>query len=158
MKNFFINMFVGSGGTSHKRVLGTIGFISLVVYLFICSEENKIATQLIGTAIDVHRALGPGLLESAYVKCLAVELKDRGLFIAVEKELPVIYEGNKIDCSYRLDLLIENLVSLTLKVIGLLIPIHTPQTHNHLKLAKKKLGLILSCNEVLIKRAVSIES
>jgi len=121
-------------------------------------EENKIATQLIGTAIDVHRALGPGLLESAYAKCLAVELKDRGLFIAVEKELPDIYEGNKIDCSYRLDLLIENLVSLTLKVIGLLIPIHTPQTHNHLKLAKKKLGLILSCNEVLIKRAVSIES
>ena len=121
-------------------------------------EENKIATQLIGTAIDVHRALGPGLLESAYIKCLAVELKDRGLFIAVEKELPVIYEGNKIDCSFRLDLLIENLVSLTLKVIGLLIPIHTPQTHNHLKLAKKKLSLILSCNEVLIKRAVSIES
>jgi len=121
-------------------------------------EENKIATTTKGAAVSVRRAFGSVILASTCVKCLAVKLKDKDLFIVVTQNLSDIRKGNKIDCSYRPDLLVENLVSLTLKVFGLLIPIHTAQTLNHLKLAKKKLGHILRCNEVLIKRAVSIES
>lgn len=121
-------------------------------------EENKIATTIKGAAVGVPRAFGSGILASACVKCLAVKLKDKDIFIAVTQNHSAICKGNKIDCSYRTDLLVENLVSLTLKVIGLCMPIKTAQTLTYLKRAQKKLGLILSCNEVLIKRAVSIES
>ncbi len=121
-------------------------------------DEYKIATTTIGATIDVPRAFGSGILATACVKCLAVKLKDKDLFIAVTQNLSAICKDNKIDCSYRPDLLVENLVSLTLKVFGLLIPIHTAQTLTYLNRAKKKLGHILRCNEVLIKRAVSIES
>ncbi|MDA8886527.1 GxxExxY protein [Bacteroidia bacterium] len=118
-------------------------------------EENKIATQIIGAAIDVHRELGPGLLESAYASCLTMELRERGLFVEKEKSLPVIYKGNEIDCSYRIDLLVENLVVIELKAVGLVMPIHQAQTLKYLKLSGKKLGLILNFNETLLKDGIS---
>ncbi|PCJ63781.1 MAG: GxxExxY protein [Bacteroidetes bacterium] len=118
-------------------------------------EENRISKQIIGAAIEVHRELGPGLLESAYVKCLEFELREQGLAVEREVPLPVLYKGKDIDCSYRIDLLVEDLVIIEVKAVGLLHPIHTAQTLTYCKLAEVQLGLLLNFNEVLLKDGIT---
>ena len=96
---------------------------------------NEITNEIIASAIAVHRALGPGLLESAYEACLAYELAERGLAVERQKGLPLTYRGAKVDCGYRIDLLVEELVVVELKAIGKLDPIHEAQLLSYLKLS-----------------------
>src|SRR6185437_259406 len=98
----------------------------------------------IGAAITVHRALGPGLLESAYEACLAYELAERGVFVERQKELPVVYRGVQIDCAYRLDFLVERQVVIELKAIDHLAPVHEAQVLSYLKLSWCQVGLLIN--------------
>jgi len=116
--------------------------------------ENEIAHQIIGIAIDLHRALGPGLLENAYKECLAYKLKQSGLNIEKEKAMPLIYENVKLDCGYRLDLLVENKVVVELKSVDRLNDIHLAQVLTYLKLGNFKLGLLINFNEAILKDGI----
>ena len=113
---------------------------------------NKITETIIGSAIAVHKSLGPGLLESAYETCLAFELTDRGLSVERQKALPVIYRDVKLDCGYRLDLLVEEQVIVELKSIDRLLPIHIAQLLSYLKLSNCKGGLLINFNVKIKKK------
>jgi GxxExxY protein len=117
-------------------------------------EENDIATKVIGCAIEVHRMLGPGLLESAYQKCLFYELTSAGLYIEQEKPLPIIYKEVKLDHGYRLDMLVENKVVVELKTIEGFTDVHTAQVLTYLKLGNYKLGLLINFHNVLLKQGI----
>ena len=112
---------------------------------------NKITETIIGSAITVHKSLGPGLLESAYEACLAFELADHGLSVEPQKALPVRYRDVKLDCGYRLDLLVEEKVIVELKSIDRLLPIHSAQLLSYLKLSKCKVGLLINFNVKILK-------
>ena len=107
---------------------------------------DSITEQIIGAAIAVHRALGPGLLESAYEACLAFELTERGLKVERQKPLPVVYRGVRLECGYRLDLLVEDVVIVEIKSVDALAPIHKAQMLSYLKLAGLKVGLLINFN------------
>ncbi len=110
-------------------------------------EINKITQAIIGAAIEVHKELGPGLLESAYQECLYFELLERGLSVQKELELPVVYKEVQLDCGYRIDLFVENEVIVELKSVKELEDIHIAQTLTYLKLSNKKIGLLINFNE-----------
>ncbi|MBK8899649.1 MAG: GxxExxY protein [Anaerolineaceae bacterium] len=117
-------------------------------------NENPISKEIIGAAIEVHRQLGPGLLESAYEECLAHEFTLRGIQFERQKPLPVVYKGIKLDCGYRLDFLVAQSVIVELKAVEKLMPIHDAQTITYLKLTKCKLGLILNFNVRLMRTGI----
>jgi GxxExxY protein len=108
--------------------------------------ENEISGKIIGCAIEVHKLLGPGLLESAYVECLFYELTKAGLFVEKQKPLPLIYKEVKLDAGYRLDLIVEHKVIVEVKSIEALNDIHTAQVLTYLKLSGCKLGLLMNFN------------
>ena len=112
---------------------------------------NHITDQVIGAAIEVHRALGPGLLESAYEACLAFELAQRGLKVELQKPLPVVYKEVHLDCGYRLDLLVENAVIVEIKAVESLAPIHQAQLLSYLRLTGCKVGLLINFNVRILK-------
>lgn len=116
--------------------------------------ENKISSVIIGKAIDVHRALGPGLLESAYQECLNYELIQEGLKVEKEKALPIVYKDIKLDHGYRIDLLVENKVVIELKTVEFLTDVHTAQILTYMKLGNYKLGLLLNFNVKLLKEGI----
>ena len=116
--------------------------------------ENELTTQVIGAAIIVHRALGPGLLESAYKECLYYELVKKGLYVEKEKPLPLIYEEIKLDCGYRLDLLIENKLIVETKAVEGLNEIHLAQVLTYLKVSGCKLGLLINFNVLKVKDGI----
>jgi GxxExxY protein len=118
------------------------------------AELDLLTNTIIGAAIAVHRELGPGLLESAYEACLAFELTERGAGVERQKPLPVIYRGVHLDCGYRLDLLIENKVILELKTVDKLQPIHDAQLLSYLKMAQKKVGLLINFNCLRVKDGI----
>jgi GxxExxY protein len=107
---------------------------------------DQITETIIGAAIAVHRELGPGLLESAYEACLVFELAERGLEVARQMELPVIYRGVRIDCGYRLDLLVEKQVVVEVKSIDQLAPVHEAQILTYLRLSGCHVGLLINFN------------
>lgn len=109
-------------------------------------EDNKLTGQIIGCAIKVHQALGPGLLESAYQECLLFELKKAGLFVEKEKSLPLVYEEVKLDCGYRIDLFVEKQVIIEIKSVETLNDVHTAQVLTYLKLSNCKIGLLINFN------------
>lgn len=109
-------------------------------------HENLITEQIIGSAIKVHKALGPGLLESAYHECLCYELKKVGLQVEKEKAFPLVYENVKLDCGYRADLFVENKIIVELKAVDALNDVHLAQVLTYLKLANCKLGLLINFN------------
>lgn len=115
---------------------------------------NQVTEQIIGAAIAVHRALGPGLLESAYEACLFYELTQQGLQVEAQKPLLIVYREVKLDCGYRLDLLVENAVIVELKSVDRLAPIHTAQLMSYLKLSGRKVGLLINFNETLLKNGI----
>ena len=117
-------------------------------------SENEIAKEVIGCSIEVHRALGPGLLESAYQECLSYSLRKSGLFVEKEKAIPLIFEDVKLDCGYRIDLLVEKRVVIEIKSVESLNDIHLAQTLTYLKLGGYKLGLLINFNVVLLKTGV----
>jgi len=112
---------------------------------------DEITGQIVDAAIQVHRALGPGLLESAYEACLVSELVQRGLLIERQKDLPVVYRDTRIDCGYRLDLLVEEQVIVEVKAVDKLAPIHDAQVITYLRLSGTKVGLLLNFNVPLLK-------
>ena len=116
--------------------------------------ENEISTIIIGLAIQVHRALGPGLLEKAYQECLFYKINERGLIVEKEKQMPVIFEEVKLDCGYRVDLLVENKFIIEIKSVESLTTIHLAQTLTYLKLGNYKLGLLINFNEILLKNGI----
>ncbi len=108
--------------------------------------ENQISEKIIGCAIQVHKSLGPGLLESAYQECLYYELKETGLQVEKQKPLPLIYKNVKLDVGYRLDLIVENKVVIELKSVEALNEVHVAQMITYLKLSGCKLGLLMNFN------------
>ena len=115
---------------------------------------NDITEQIIGAAIEVHRELGPGLLESTYEACLLFELTGRGLRVERQKALPVVYRDVPIDCGYRIDLLVEHLVILELKAVAQLEPIHEAQLLTYLKLSGCHVGLLINFNVEQLKNGI----
>jgi GxxExxY protein len=115
---------------------------------------NEITKAVIGAAIDVHGALGPGLLESAYEACLSWELVERGLAIERQKELPVVYKGIRVECGYRIDLLVEGCVVVELKAVDRLERIHEAQLLSYLKLSECPVGLLINFNVALLKHGI----
>ena len=109
-------------------------------------ELDRLAEQIIGAAIEVHKQLGPGLLESAYEQCLAYELEQRGFHVERQKMLPIIYKGLRVDRGYRIDLLVEDQIVLELKTVDAISAVHEAQLLSYLKFARKPLGFILNFN------------
>ena len=116
--------------------------------------ENEIATEIIGSSIEIHKALGPGLLESAYQECLFYKLKQQGLSVEKEKPMPLVFEDVKLECGYRIDLLVEDKVVIEIKSVEKLTDVHLAQTLTYLKLGEYKLGLLINFNVALLKRGV----
>jgi GxxExxY protein len=117
-------------------------------------ELNAISEAVIGAAIAVHRELGPGLLENTYEACLAFELTDRGYSVRRQKELPVIYRGVRVDCGYRLDLLVNESVIVELKSVERFDRIHQAQVMSYLKLTILRLGLLINFNVELLVNGI----
>ena len=115
---------------------------------------KAITSLIIAKAIAIHRALGPGLLESAYLHCLCYELMTAGLRIDVQKPIPLLYHGVKIDCAYRADLMVENFVIVEVKALEALAPIHSRQLHTYLRLANCPVGLILNFGAQMMKDGI----
>ncbi|WKZ60865.1 MAG: GxxExxY protein [Cyclobacteriaceae bacterium] len=116
--------------------------------------ENEIANKVIGLSIDVHRALGPGLLESAYKESLYYKIRKEGLYIEKEKAMPLIFEEVKLECGYRIDLVVENKLVIETKSVDALNDIHLAQTLTYLKLGNYKLGLLINFNVLLLKEGI----
>jgi GxxExxY protein len=117
-------------------------------------ELNQISGKIIECAIKVHRALGPGMLESAYEACLFYELNKAGLKVQKQVTLPIFYDGVKIDAGYRIDLFVEDEVIVELKAVDKVHPIHNAQLLSYLRLSNKKLGLLINFNVKLLKDGV----
>jgi GxxExxY protein len=117
-------------------------------------DINELSSKIIGAAIEVHKGLGPGLLESSYEECLCYELGLRGLSFERQKPLPVIYKRKKLDCGYRLDIVVENAIILELKSCKKIEPIHKAQVLTYLKLSGLNLGLILNFDTTAMKDGI----
>ena len=115
---------------------------------------NNVTSGIIGAAIDVHRALGPGLLESAYEACLAYELIQREMKVEQQKPLPLIYRDVQLDCGYRIDLLVDDAVIVEIKSVDSLAPIHQAQLLSYLKLSGCEVGLLINFNIKLLKQGM----
>jgi len=116
--------------------------------------EEKISNIIIGKAIEVHKILGPGLLESAYQRCLFYELTKEGLKVEQEKALPIIYKDIQLDHGYRIDLLVESKVVIELKTVEFFTDVHTAQILTYMKLGGYKLGLLLNFHTKLLKQGI----
>jgi len=114
-------------------------------------QFTALSNRIIGCAIEVHRHLGPGLLESTYQQCLAHELRINGIELEIEHPLPVVYKDIRLDCGYRIDLLVENEIILELKSVEKIAPIHEAQLLSYLKLANKKQGFLINFNVLRLK-------
>lgn len=117
-------------------------------------EFDQLSHRVIGCALEVHKTLGPGLLESTYEQCLAFELSSAGIPFTVQAPLPVRYKEKLIDCGYRVDLCIENQLILELKSIDRLLPIHEAQLLTYMKLAKVRTGLLINFNVTLLRDGI----
>ncbi|MEH2464293.1 GxxExxY protein [Nostoc sp.] len=117
-------------------------------------KENELSGVIIGCAMRVHTALGPGLLESAYEVCLDYELKEAGLNVGKQTPLPLVYQNVQLECVYRLDLIVENKVIVEIKSVESFNPIHSVQLLTYLKLANCKLGLLINFNVLHLKEGI----
>lgn len=115
---------------------------------------NEITGSIIGAAIKVHQALGPGLLESAYRACLAFELRKQGLFVEEEKPIPLVYEDVKLDCGFRADLIVEKQVVVECKAKERLHPVEKAQVLSHLRLLGIHVGLLINFHELVLKNGI----
>jgi GxxExxY protein len=118
------------------------------------SALNDTTGRVIGAAIEVHRTLGPGLLESAYEACLAYELADGGLKVEQQKPLPITYKGVTLDTGYRLDLLVDGKVIVEVKAVDRLVPIHQAQLLSYLKRSDLNVGLLINFNVKVLKDGI----
>ena len=117
-------------------------------------REDELSNLIIGAAIEVHKSLGAGLLESAYEACLAYEFNGRGIPFEQQKPLPVIYKGTWLECGYRLDFVVDKLVNVELKSVSTFNPVHEAQVITYLKLSKLKHGMLLNFNVRLMRDGI----
>lgn len=117
-------------------------------------NENEWSYKIIGLAMEVHSALGPGLLESAYKECLFYKIINSGLYAEKEKAMPLVFEEVKLDCGYRLDLLVENKLVVELKSVEILNDVHLAQVLTYMKLGNYKLGLLMNFNVARMKDGI----
>jgi GxxExxY protein len=117
-------------------------------------ELNEITQKIIGCAIQVHKSLGPGLLESAYEECLSYELIKSGLIIKRQLTTPVVYKEIKLECGYRIDILVENSVVIELKVVDEFNPVHEAQILTYMKFSNKSLGLLINFNVTILRNGI----
>ena len=117
-------------------------------------EFDALSHRVIGCALEVHRELGPGLLESAYQQCLEHELRTAGIVFRAQQTLPVVYKGLELDCGYRLDIVVDEQLIVEIKSVEQLLPIHDAQLMTYLKLSKLKIGLLINFSEVLLKDGI----
>ncbi len=117
-------------------------------------KENDVSRLVIGAAIDVHRTMGPGLLESVYQECLKRELEIRNITYESEVQVKAEYKGLMFDCAYRMDLVVSDSVVLELKVVEHLLPVHEAQLLSYLRLTGKKLGLLINFNTPILKSGI----
>ncbi len=115
---------------------------------------SQLTEQIIGAAIKVHRRLGPGLLESAYEACLAHELSSHGLNVVRQKAVPLVYEGTKLDCGFRADLVVDDRVIVELKCKDLIHPVDEAQLLSHLRLLNRQVGLLINFHVVLLRDGI----
>jgi GxxExxY protein len=115
---------------------------------------DKLSHDVIGAAIEVHRILGPGLLESAYEECLSHELSSVGLNVTRQVPVPVVYKKVKLDCGYRIDILVENRIVLELKSVDYVLPVHEAQILTYMRFAEKKTGLLINFNVTVLKNGL----
>lgn len=116
--------------------------------------ENELSNKVIGSAIEVHSALGPGLLENAYKESLYYKISKSGLNVVKEKPMPLIFDEIKLECGYRIDLLIENKLVVEVKSVEALHDVHLAQILTYLRLGKFKLGLLINFNVALLKNGI----
>ena len=116
------------------------------------AQVNALTEEIIGAALEVHRELGPGLLENAYQTCLTVELLYRGLSLERQKALPIVYKDQRVDCGYRLDLVVEGLVIVEIKAIERLERVHSVQLLSYLRFAKCPIGLLFNFHAGFLTR------
>ncbi|MGE0588230.1 MAG: GxxExxY protein [Cyclobacteriaceae bacterium] len=116
--------------------------------------DSELTGQIIKCALNVHTALGPGLLESAYQECLFYEMRKSGLLVEKDKPLPLIYEDVRLDCGYRIDLMVENKIVVEIKSVEALADIHLAQVLTYLKLTNNRLGLLINFNVVRLKEGI----
>lgn len=117
-------------------------------------QFEELTRKIIGASIEVHKSLGPGLLESAYEECLFYELTQHGLKVERQKPVPVIYKEIKLDYGYRIDLLVEDTVIVELKSIDTFAPVHEAQILTYMKFANKKIGLLINFNVTVLKNGL----
>ena len=117
-------------------------------------EYNKITDRILASAIEVHRILGPGLLESVYEYCLVEELRRNGLNVQRQVKLPIIYKGRNLEKDFFIDLLVEDKVVIELKAVEEVLPVHEVQLLTYLKLSEKKLGLLINFHVPILKQGV----
>ncbi len=117
-------------------------------------EFDELSYRIIGCALEVHRVLGPGLLESAYERCLAQELSLAGLKFELQRPQPVHYKGAQLDCGYRLDVVVEDEIIIELKAVDEFQPIHEAQLLSYLKLSGKRIGLLINFNVEMLKDGI----
>ena len=118
------------------------------------NERHPLTDLVIGLAIEVHRALGPGLLESAYQECLSYELKANGIAFGRQVALPVVYKSVKLDCGYRMDLVVDDRLVVELKTVEKILPIHEAQLLTYLRLSGIRTGLLLNFNTAVLKNGI----
>ena len=116
--------------------------------------ENELAHRIIGLAIDVHNDLGPGLLERAYEECLFYKILKSGLHAEKQKRMPLVYDQVKLECGYRIDILVENKLVLEIKAVEALHDIFVAQVLTYLRLGDYKLGLLINFNEILLRNGI----
>ena len=117
-------------------------------------ENDPLTEKIIGFAISIHRDLGPGLLESAYEECLCYEIEQSGLSFRRQSALPIVYKSVRLDCGYRMDIVVENRVIVELKTVERLLPIHEAQMLTYLKLSGIRIGLLLNFNTPVLKDGI----
>jgi GxxExxY protein len=115
------------------------------------SHETGVSPRVIGLAIDVHRHLGPGLLESAYEECLCFELNQAGIAHRRQVALPIVYKDIRLDCGYRMDIVVENELIVEIKAVERILPIHEAQMLTYLRLSRLRAGLLMNFNSVVLK-------
>jgi GxxExxY protein len=117
-------------------------------------ELNELTRIVIGCAIEVHKCLGPGLLESAYEECLTYDLINKGLNIKRQHPVPVVYKDIKLDCGYRIDIVVENSIVVELKSVDAINPVHEAQILTYMKFSKKTIGLLINFNVTVLKHGI----
>jgi GxxExxY protein len=115
---------------------------------------NELTERVISAAIEVHRALGPGLIESVYEECLCKELSLREIPFIRQSGLPVVFKGNRMDCGYRIDLLVADMLVIEIKAVEMILPVHEAQLLTYMKLGGWKVGLLINFNVALLKQGI----